>query len=62
MRRLVVRELIGLLIVLAVLVGIQLAFDDLAPVWALVVFVVGWIAFRGMDVRRRYGKDSHPTA
>jgi hypothetical protein len=60
-RRLVVRELIGLIVVFAVLIATQLAFDDLAPVWALVLFAVGWVAFRVVDALRRHGKGAPPT-
>jgi hypothetical protein len=60
MRRVVRREVIGLVVVLAVMLALQLAFDDLAPVWALVLFAVGWVVFRAVDVLRRPGKDA-PT-
>lgn len=61
MRRVVLRELYSLVGVLAVMLAIQFAFDALAPVWALVIFVMGWIALRAIEIRRRHGKDAPPS-
>lgn len=60
-RKYLIRELLGLVVVVAILTGLQTAVDDVAPIWALALFVCGWVVFRALEIRGRHRRQATPA-